>query len=188
MQHTTTLSFVALALVSLSISTVRAQDTDSDKLQGSLAKWSALKEACGGNYGYFVRTASFAGARTETEITVRNNQVVGRRYKVTGPPVPVPIPPSPDGAPPKPEAPTYKWTEQGEAIGKNKEGAPAKTLDQLYAQAQEVLARKLPEHERRYVQFDKQGLLSSCFTVDTRIADDAPINGVIIAEIRLEPK
>jgi hypothetical protein len=186
MKHTTTLLLLAIALVTLSVSIGRAQDTDADKLQGSLDKWSELKEKCGGNYRYFVRTSSFTGAGTETEIAVRNNKVAGRRYKVIGPPVL--IAPDPDGEPPKPEAPKYKWTERGESVGKNKEGAPAKTLDELYAQAKEVLARELPEHEKRYVRFDMQGLLSSCFTVDTRIADDAPTNGVIISEIKLEPK
>lgn len=150
MKHTTTLLLLAISLVTFAVSLAHAQDSDADKLQGSLDKWSDLKEKCGGNYRYFVRTSSFTGAGTETEIVVRNNKVAGRRYKVFGPPAP--IAPGPDGEPPKPEAPQYKWTEQGEAVGKNKEGAAAKTLDELYAQAKEVLARELPEHERRYVR------------------------------------
>jgi hypothetical protein len=186
MKHTTTLLLLTIALVTLTVSIGRAQDTDVEKLQRSLDKWSELKEKCGGNYRYFIRTSSFTGAGTETEIAVRNNKVAGRRYRVTGPPVL--IAPGPNGEQSKSEAPGYKWTEQGESVGKNKEGAPAKTLDQLYAQAKEVLARELPEHEKRYVRFDKQGLLSSCFAIDTRIADDAPTNGVIISEIMLEPK
>ncbi|MFO0903185.1 MAG: hypothetical protein U0939_09310 [Pirellulales bacterium] len=186
MKHAPNLLLLALVLVASFAGIGRAQDSDADKLQSSLDKWSELKEKCGGNYRYFVRTSSFTGAGTETEIAVLNHKVAVRRYRVIGPPIP--LPPGPNGRPPMPEAPKYEWTEQGETIGKHKEGAPPKTLDELYAQAQQVLARKLTEHEKRFVRFDKQGLLSSCFTIDTRIADDAPVHGVVIAEIRLETK
>ena len=107
MKHTSTLLLLTIALVTLCVSIGRAQDTDADKLQGSLDKWSELKEKCGGNYRYLVRTSSFTGAGTETEITVRNNKVSGRRYKVTGPPVP--IAPGPDCETPKPEAAKRFW-------------------------------------------------------------------------------
>ena len=185
MRRSVTLTVLTATLLMVA-GTAAAVDDNMAELQASLDKWDNLKQKCGGNYRYFVRTSSFTGAGTETEIVIRNNKVAGRRYKVTGPPVL--IAPTPNGEPPKPEAPTYKWTERGEEVGNNKDGAPAKTLDELYAQAKEVLVRELPEHEKLYVRFDKQGLLSSCFTVDTRIADDAPTNGVIISEIRLEEK
>ena len=48
-----------------------------------------------------------------------------------------------------------------------------------------VAATSVSTNERRYVRFDKQGLLRSCDIVDTRIADDAPISGVVISSISL---
>ena len=77
------------------------------------------------------------------------------------------------------------WVEKGKEMGSHKKGGAAKTLDQLYKEAAEVAKRKLPANERRYVRVDKQGLLLSCFTVDTRIADDAPTKGVNISSIKL---
>ncbi len=160
-------------------------DSDAAKFKASVDKWDDLKQKCGGNYRYFVRTSSFSGVRTETEVVVRANKIAGRRYKVTGGPRVLVAPPL-DGRPVKPAAPEYKWTERGDAVGTHGEGAPAKTLDELYAEAQKALAHELQPSEKRYVRFDKQGLLKSCFYVDTRIADDAPTTGVIIGEIKLE--
>ena len=54
------------------------------------------------------------------------------------------------------------------------QGAPLKTLDDLYKEAQKLPATKLSLEQRLYVAFAKRGLLESCFCVDTRIADDAP--------------
>ena len=161
---------------------------DAAKLKESREKWEKLKEKCGGNYRYFVRTSSFSGMRTETEIVMQKNKVAGRRYKVTGGFGPaVEIAPVEPGKPPvKPAAPKYKWTERGADVGSNKGGAPAKTLDELYDDAEKVLAHTLSPTEKLYVRFDGQGLLKSCFYVDTRIADDAPTTGVMISEIRLE--
>lgn len=169
----------------------KAVNAETAKLKASLGKWEELKQECDGNYRYFVRTSSFSGFTTETEIVVQNNKVTGRRYKETkgfGGAGPLPIAPPPEGEPVKPAPPKYKWTERFDEVGKNKEGAAAKTLDELYEEAQVVIARELPEFERRYVRFDDQGLLKSCFTVDTRIADDAPTKGVMISEIRLDDK
>ena len=190
MKKTTTLLLFTFACFAIFASPTFAQDDDGAKLQASIEKWDDLKQKSGNSYRYYVRTSSFTGFTTETEVVVHGGKVTGRRYKETqgfsGPGGPVPVLLPEGGEPPKPEPPKYKWTERFDEVGKNKGGAPAKTLDELYAQAKEVIARDLPEFEKRYVSFDKQGLLKSCFTVDTRIADDAPTNGVMISEIKLD--
>jgi len=150
------------------------------QLQKSLQTWQTLKAECGGNYAYKVSWSSWVGFGHETEVVVRNNRVAERRYREwSGQPVPVE-----PGEPPKPEGET--WTEQGEQLGSHPKGAAAKTLDQLYEEAAKVLAKTLAPHERLYLGFDNQGLLKSCFYVDTRIADDAPQTGVVINSIELQ--
>lgn len=172
-----------LALLGLSACAAPTWANDRDKLQDSLEKWQQLSRDHKGNYSYTVRFSSFAGFGHETEITVRDNRVAERRYRSFNR---RPIRPKPGQAVPKPNG--KQWVETGKAIGTHKEGAPAKTLDELYSQAADVLKRPLPENERRYVRFDKQGLLLSCFTVDTRIVDDAPRMGVVISSITLGEK
>jgi len=113
---------------------------------------------------------------------VRGNKVVERIYQKFGGAVAV-LPGGP-GRPPK-QVPAG-WTEKGKDIGSHREGAPPKTLDELYQDARKVLDTKLSPFQKLYVRYDKQGLLRSCFYVDTRIADDTPRKGVVISGIFLE--
>jgi hypothetical protein len=155
--------------------------TDTERLQQSLTTWQTLKNDAAGNYRYFVRRSSFTGAGSETEIVVRKGKVAGRRYREYGPPAPTP--PGEELSPIE-----YKWSERGDDLGSHKEGAEPKTIDELYAEAAEIISLKLEPHQRRYLTFDKQGVLAACFYVDTRIADDAPTTGPILSEVRLERK
>lgn len=177
---------IALAAVIGMLTGLAHADESSDqaKLDASLKKWQELKKANAGNYSYKVRWSSFVGFGHETEVIVRNNKVVERRFReFNNRPRPV-APPKPGQ--PKSEAPNAKgWIEKGKKVGTNKQGAAPKTLDELYAEADKTLKRELPQFEKRYMRFNKQGLLLTCFTVDTRIADDAPTKGVIISSITL---
>lgn len=160
------------------------ESSDQAKLDASLKKWQELKKANTGNYSYKVRWSSFAGFGHETEVVVRDNKVAERRFREFNN-RPRPVAPVLPGAP-APKPPKAKgWAEKGKDIGSHKQGAAAKTLDELYAEAGKVLKVELLPSEKRYVRFDKQGLLLSCFSVDTRIADDAPTKGVIISSITL---
>ena len=150
-----------------------------ESLAKSLQTWQELKIKCGGNYSYTVAFASWVGFGHSTEIVVRNNKVVERKYTEFNRNAPPP-PPEPG------RTPGEKWTEKGDQLGGHKEGAPLKTLDDLYKEAQQVLETKLSPEQRLSVRFDKQGLLESCFYVDPRIADDAPRKGVAIGNIQLE--
>ena len=154
---------------------------DQEKLQASLKTWHQLRKKSEGDYSYTVRWTSFVpGVGHETKVIVRDNKVVERRFRsFDGPPVLV----KPGQPATQPKGKT--WSEKGKSLGTHKAGAPPKTLDQLYSEAFQNLKLELKEHERRFVRFDKQGLLLSCFTVDTRIADDAPGKGVKITGISL---
>jgi len=167
---------VALSLV-FTVLCGSAIANDQEALQKSLRKWENSRLQTGGDYSYQVSFSSFAGFGHVTEIIVQDNKVVERRYREFNRREPQPVPPG--------DGPAYKWVEKGKELGSHKEGAAVKTVDELYQEAAMVLKRDLPEHEKRYLTFDKQGLLKSCFTVDTRIADDAPTKGVLIAGITL---
>jgi len=153
---------------------------DVAKVREGLATWAKLKEQCGGNYSYTIRFSSFAGFGHVTTIVVSANKVTERRFeKFDREPKPL----APGEVEPKKEG----WSETGELLGSHeKEGAPVLTLDEIYASAEKIAAAELPKHERRYIRTDKQGLLTSCFTIDTRIADDAPTNGIVVNSITIE--
>ncbi|MEZ6055739.1 MAG: hypothetical protein R3C01_03450 [Planctomycetaceae bacterium] len=154
-----------------------AVSKEVQQVREALATWKTLKEKHSGNYSYKVRFASAFGFGSVTTIVVRDNQVTERRF-VEFSANPRPLPPG--------EAPADNgWIELGKEIGTHKQGAPGVTLDDLYADAEKIASADLPEHERRYIRTDKQGLLTTCLTVDTRIADDAPTKGISIQEIVL---
>ena len=168
---------LAVTIAVLCASSAFAQD-DAKKVEASLKTWQKTKTQCKGNYVYKVGWSSFAGVGGETKIVVKNNKVVERSYREFQRRQPVR-----PGTEPKDDT---KWVEQGDAIGSQKQGAPAKTLDQLYQEAEKIAQRELKEFEKRYVRTNPQGLLLTCFIVDTRIADDAPIEGVRISSIEVE--
>jgi len=150
------------------------------QLEKSLQLWKKLKKECKGNYTYSKRWSSWVGFGNVTEVVVVNNKVVERHYKAFSAP---PRPAAP-GQPPEKRKETG-WSEKEAKLGSHKEGHPAKTIDQLYEEAQAILERPLPAFQRLGLRFDKQGLLLACYTQDTRIADDAPTKGVSISAITL---
>lgn len=166
-----------MATVAVLFGTAVSSADEQKQLQESLKTWQQLSEQNEGNYSYTVRWSSFVGFGHETEIIVRDNKVVERRYRTFSN--------RPPASPAEPAFKVSSWVEKGKSLGTHKEGAPPKTIDELYAEAAKVLERPLSEHERRYVRFDQRGLLLSCFTVDARIADDAPREGVMITRIQL---
>jgi len=166
---------------------------DTRRVKEGIDAWEIAKTKCKGNYSYKVSFTSFVGFGHETTIVVSNNKVTERHYRTFNRRRPV-APPRPGGvAPPQPEE--KSWVEKGEAIGANKQGAPAKTLDELYVLALETAKKPLQQFERRSIRFDKQlqrlhngntvGLLVSCYIMDRRIADDAPRNGLVVSSIQL---
>jgi len=174
MHHSFKLLFVLLS-VAFPVAAARGADnTDAGRVAAALQAWEKAKQACGGNYSYRISKSSFSGLSQTTIVKVQNNEVVARTFEkfnarqLLGPGIP------------KKE----RWQETGDAIGSHKEGAPAKTLDEIYAGAAKIAAAPLKKFENRYIRTNKAGLLTSCFYVDTRIADDAPLTGFMISEIK----
>lgn len=156
-----------------------AHADDAATVADGLKRWQDVKQSCFGNYQYTVTYSSFSGLRSSTVITVRNNKVSGRKFqKSSGRPV----------LPTVENTNEQGWEESSDAIGTDTEGAPAMTLDEIYATASEIASRQLAAHEKRYVHLDKQGLIKSCFIVNTMIMDDAPIDGINLAMIQIASK
>jgi predicted secreted protein len=156
---------------------------DTAKVQAAINAWEKAKTESKGNYSYKVSFTSWVGFGNETIIVVENNKVTERRYRSFNRRQPVPVPRPGGAAPLQPEGDSY--LEKGTQLGKNKKGAPAKTLDELYEIALATAKKPLKEFERRYIRSDKQGLLVSCYIMDRRIADDAPRNGLVVSSITL---
>lgn len=175
------LSAIALLACTLCLP-LSAAETPSpkEKLATSKAAWDKAAKESKGNYEYTVRFSSFTGAGNETVILVKDAKIVERRFRSFSGGPPRPVPP---GEQPKEDG--TSWTERGDELGTHKEGAPLKTIDDLYAEAAKIVDQPLKDFERFYFGVDKSGLLQHCFIVDTRIADDAPLKGVNIASIKL---
>jgi hypothetical protein len=151
---------------------------DAARLERSLTAWAEAKAACGGNYSYAVRFTSAFGFGHTTTITVRDDEVVERKFEQWGRPEP--------GNPPAAE---IAWVETGADIGSHADaGAPARTIDALYAVAKTVVETKTGPDEVRSLGIDARGLLHHCTIRDTRIADDGPQNGVPPFELTLGAK
>ena len=152
------------------------------RLQQSFKTWQRKKQECGGDYSYKKYWSSWVGFGHETTVVVENNKVVSRSFRsFSGKPVPVA-----PGQAPKPDGKT--WTERGPEVGKNKQGHPPKTLDELYDEAKAIVHGPVPPFNRMSLRTDKNGLLLACYLQDTRIADDAPTKGVYVTSISLGKK
>lgn len=155
-----------------------SNDADHAKVVASQKVWLQLKAKIGGNYSYKVSQFNRFGGGHTTEIFVRDNKVAERRFQTVNlNPEPVPI----DGLQPK----GASWIEKGKDLGTHKEGAALKTIDELYQQAADITKAERKPFERLYTRYNDQGLLLVCITMDSRIADDVPHNGVNIATIHI---
>lgn len=178
-----TLFYAMATLLFLLTSACVGQDQAADhraQLEKSLQTWQKLKKECSGNYSYRVRWSSFTGFGHETIVVVQRNKVVERRFIEFHRRRPA-APPAEAGK----QADPGGWVEGRRELGAHKQGAAAVTLDKLYEQAVKVLEKDLAPNTGRYLRFNQQGLLLSCFDVDRRIADDAPRRGVVISGIEL---
>ena len=178
-----TVSLIAAAL--LVASPARADESQT-RLAQSKETWLKLRDAAGGNYEYDVGFQSWTGNGHTTTILARGNKVVERRFRKFNRQQAAVHAIGPDGREvPQPRPVDESWTETAEQLGAHQGAAPAKTIDDLYADAEKVLAGPRQPHEKLYLIFHADGVLKGCFVVDTRIADDAPRQGPAIDAVRL---
>lgn len=145
---------------------------DLERLAASRATWEKARDAAGGNYSYEVLQITLVSRQT-TRIVVRQGKVVERSFEQS-----ISVPRAVEPGRPAP-APKKTWTETGDEIGSHGDGAaPPRTVEELYDEAAKLLAAPRAEFRERSLGIDDRGFLNHCFERDSRIADDAPLEGV----------
>jgi hypothetical protein len=153
------------------------EPTDAAVIKSSRKAWDETKVKHGDIYHYSVVFTSAFGFGNETIIVVVNGKISERRYRSWMRPMAV--------TPGEKTEPKADWVEMADNIGKHKDGAPARTMEQLYDEAEKAAEQKLQPFEKRYVKTDSRGILEYAFIVDKRITDDAPRKGVNISKLKL---
>lgn len=152
--------------------------TDLERLATSRAIWEKARDAAGGDYSYEVLQITLVSRQT-TRIVVKQGKVVERSFEQATS-LPQAAEPGRPAAGSKPG-----WTETGAEIGTHDGAAPPHTVDELYDKAAKLLATPPGEFRARSLGIEKRGFLHHCFERDSRIADDAPLDGVMPFEITL---
>lgn len=126
-------------------------------LNESFQQWEKIKELNKSSYQYTIVFSSWLGFGYETTIAINNDQFISRQYQ------------SWDNN----RKVIHQWHETStQELGHHKEGAPLKTIEELYAQCRdEVLT--LSKHDNEfYIKFDQQGILEHCTSRNKHCADD----------------
>lgn len=144
------------------------------KLEASRARWNEAKKASGGNYEYVARFHSYSGFGWECTVVVRNNEVVERIYTTFNRTTFQSVPPE-------------TWIEHGLELGRHGEGIPPRTMDEIYDEADRILGQPAGGVKPKWIYSENSaGLLLECGWMDAMIADDIPLNGIRLAEIRMQ--
>ena len=149
------------------IAPVYEVDSENISYKESLQKWEDLKKEKGDSYIYEQKYSSWVGFGHTTQITVKQGVVVSRSYesfKIND-----------NGE----REITKSYTETEKNIGKNEEGAPAITMDQLYKDAKKHLDVNSKKNTIIFSTFNN-GILMTCGYIPKGCADDC-FNGVSLS-------
>ncbi|MFO1522974.1 MAG: hypothetical protein U1G05_13220 [Kiritimatiellia bacterium] len=170
---------LAVGTLSAVAETAAPANPDAQRVRESRITWEKLRDGAGGDYTYQVPKV-FMMSRETTTVVVKGNKVVERTFEESGPPRP-----SRGVAPP---APAPKWVEKGADVGTHKGRAPPPSRwTNSVRQGPEGRGKARAEHEKRYVETDER-TAAPLLRPDTRIADDAPTEGVPALKIQISPK
>lgn len=106
-----------------------------EKLDASLSGWKHVKNNNVQAYHYATNFSSWTGYKNETIIHVRNDIVISRQFRAWD----------------QDRRSISQWIEKTPAdLGTNKEGAPPKSVDELYEECREILLTKNLKENRLY--------------------------------------
>ena len=168
--------------------------SDRARVAAAREAWEAAKSRWRGSYAYCVDHENAGGFGYRTELTVRDGRVAARAYRFWKDATtraeqmrraeeahsPASASAGRGGA----RAEPWDWVERGEDVGTaHGFGHAARTLDELYDEAERIAARPLAsEYEKRRVGVDEStGLLTLCVVSDARISGE---DGVRVSEVR----
>lgn len=165
-------SFVLSLMVALGCA---ADETDAGSFEPQLteaaAVWARDKPTCA-PYHYTRTTSSFTGSRTETAVEITNDRPSRRRYVAHFV--------QDDG-----QVKTEQWDETGPAIGTHDGPFQAQTVEQLFAECREALARD-PAANHLTLRIGAHGVPSTCAFFPMNCADDCSM-GVSLSDFACGP-
>jgi len=136
---------------------VSQKSKNLDKLEKSLNNWQQIKISKGSSYRYTTNFSSWIGFGSQTDIEVKDNQVIQRSYRAWD----------------KNYKQTDSWKEKNATtLGSHKNGALAKTIDELYSSCQDILRTKEEKSYHIHLNFDNNNILKNCFYAHKQCADD----------------
>ncbi len=157
--------FLLFALVSCD------KKEDNSDFNKSFDAWQKFKTESQNSYSYSVITGSFTGYNTETIIYVQNGKVVKRSFKAKN---------QRSDLPPVIEV-LEQWTEDEGSLNTHENGAPTRTLDEVYNEARNNWLIKRPK-ATTYFENNNNGMISSAGYVNDGCQDDCFI-GIAIGSI-----
>jgi hypothetical protein len=146
----------------------------SGEYQESYNAWLKFKTKSNNSYKYTIYFESFSGFKEETVIYVRNGIVVRRSFKAT----------TKDGNYPPTISVTEEWAEEKVSLNTHQKGADIKTLDELYAEAENKWLKKR-DNAKTYFEAKNEGMISTAGYVENNCADDC-FRGITISSISKE--
>lgn len=149
-----------LTLALLLSACTRINAAKQSELATSLANWKTLKTQNSNHYTYASTFGSFSGFAWRTTFEVKDDVVVKRQYEET----------KVDDA--GKTSTTVIWTEQGDEVGKNEQGAKARTLEEVYAFCKDEVLNQNPFSNTLILELEDNSILKTCYYIPNGCQDD----------------
>jgi hypothetical protein len=139
----------------------------------SFAKWKKLKAQHNNSYSYTISFTSWTGYKNSTVIRVKKGKIVYRTFNES-------YQNAVEGGN---ETEEMSYTESGNGVGTHKEGWPAVTMDQMYADCSGKYLIVDPVSNELFFETSPDGLLTTCGYRDYMCADDC-FEGISISAFK----
>ncbi len=144
----------------------------ADEFETSYIAWQKFKKEKNNNYSYSVKTSSFSGYATNTTLTVENGNVTKRNFTATMSDV---------SSSSSQGIVKETWLEEGSSLNTHKNGAPIRTLEEVYSEAKNNWLKKRI-NAQTYFEAKNQGMISTAGYVEKGCMDDCFV-GIYITGI-----
>lgn len=164
------MKYFAFIILVLSFASCKKDSFNNEReFNASLQKWNAYKASVKNSYSYIVYTGSVFGYASETAITVTNGMVTERSYILTRAKMTAT------------DTVTVmdSWSENQQMLNSHQNGAPALTIDQVYAKASNEWLTVDKKQNHITFETDANGIISNCGYTPKNCQDDC-FNGIHI--------
>ena len=143
----------------------------SGEFDKSYSAWLKFKSDRNNNYSYTVNTSSFSGYVTNTTLTIENGKVTKRDFTAS----------VGDFGTNSQKVVQETWLEEGSSLNTHKNGAPTRTLEEVYSEAKNNWLKKR-DNAQTYFETKNQGMISTAGYVKNGCMDDCFV-GIYITGI-----